>query len=136
MTSRLPASLFRSLLPWAIAAGFAFAAAWFGRLYLVGNLETEQLRVQYAFAELALKSTDQQIEAERIVARAQIAQLDLANIKIAALVALQNNASAARAVAVWNPARQEGVFALEKMPVLAPDQRLELWIVEERDGAQ
>jgi anti-sigma-K factor RskA len=126
----------RSLLPWAIAACFALAAAWFGRLYVASNLEAEQLRLQFAFAEVALRSTQQQVEAERIVSREQVAQLDVANLKIAAIASLMKNSPEAHAVAVWNPARQEGVFALEKMPPLAPDQRLELWVVEAKEGAK
>jgi hypothetical protein len=126
---RSPFSL-RRLLPWTIAVACALVAAWFGRLYVASNLEAEQLRLQSAFAELAVKSGDQQLEAERIVARAQLAQLDLANLNIVTLVTLQKNAADARAVIVWNSAAQEGIFVMEKMPALATNQRWELWIVE------
>jgi hypothetical protein len=131
-----PSSPLRSLLPWIVAASFALAAAWFGRLYLVANLESEQLRIQFALAELALKSGDQQLQAERIVARAQLAQLELANFQIAPLRALQNDAAETRAVVVWNPAKHEGVFMAEKMPALPPDEKWELWLFERGEAAK
>lgn len=126
----------RSLIPWAVAACFALAAAWLGRLHLASRLEAEGLRTQQALAEVALKSADQQLEAERILARAQLAQAELANVKIALLTAAQRSMAETRGVVVWNSARQEGVLALEKMPALAADQRLELWIVEARTDAK
>jgi anti-sigma-K factor RskA len=131
-----PASVFRSLIPWAIAACFALAAAWFGRLYVSSTAEAERLRTEAALAELALKSKEQQLEAERLISREQLAQLDLANVKIAALASLANSIPEARAVAVYNPVRQEGVFALEKMPPLASDQQLELWVIEDKADAK
>jgi hypothetical protein len=126
----------RALIPWAVAACFAFAAAWLGRLYLASRLETEGLRTQQALADVALKSADQQLEAERILARAQLAQADLANVKIAVLTASQGGTAGSRGVVVWNSARQEGVLALEKMPALAADQRLELWLIEAKADAK
>lgn len=127
---RFPTATVRPLLPWAIAASLAVAAAWLTRLYVTRTAEAERWRTQYVLAELALKKTQQELETERLITGEQLAQLDLANLKIAALAALAKNIPEARAVAVWNPARQEGVFALEQMPALPPDQRLELWVLE------
>jgi len=132
---RPPASLFRTLLPWGIAAGFAVTAAWLGRLYVASQFEGEQLRTQFALAEIELKAVRQQIEAERIIGREQLAQLDLANYKISALASLLQDSPEALAVAVWNPSRQEGVLAVEKMPPLAANQTLELWVVENKENA-
>jgi anti-sigma-K factor RskA len=56
------------VVPWAIAAGFAVATAWFGARYYTTQAETEALRQQTALAEVALKSARAQIETEHLVA--------------------------------------------------------------------
>lgn len=63
-------------------------------------------------------------------------QGDLATLKIAALSSLLRDVPEARAIAVWDPRKQEGVFAFDKVPVVGADQKLELWVVEARDGAK
>lgn len=70
---RPSASLFRTLLPWAAAACFALTAAWLGQLYLSARSEVGLLRDTQALSDLSLKSTLNQLEAERILARRQIA---------------------------------------------------------------
>jgi anti-sigma-K factor RskA len=87
----------------------------------------------------AADAARQLAEAKQLVAKLtneMKSQGDLANLKIAALASLAGNSPEARAVAVWDPAKQEGMFALEKMPALAADQKLELWVVEAKPGAQ
>ncbi len=69
---RPPLSVFRTFLPWATAACFALTAAWLGQLYLSSRSDAERLHQGHALAELSLKSTQQQLEAERILARRQI----------------------------------------------------------------
>lgn len=131
-----PAFGFRQFLPWAIAACFAFIAAWCGRLYVTSEAEAARLRQLTSLAEVELKSTRQKLEATELLASQQLADLSLANLKIAALASLAKNTPEALAVAVWNPNRQEGVLALEKMPALQADQRLELWVVEDKADAK
>jgi anti-sigma-K factor RskA len=70
---RPPAALFRTVLPWVVAACFALSAAWLGQLYLATRAETQLLRDGNALVEISLKSTQQQLEAERILSRRQIA---------------------------------------------------------------
>ena len=55
---------------------------------------------------------------------------DLANFKISTLASLLGNSPQALAVAVWNPARQEGVLTVEKLPALAADKDYQLWLVD------
>jgi len=55
---------------------------------------------------------------------------DLANFKISTLASLLGNTPQALAVAVWNPARQEGVLRVEKLPALAEDKDYQLWLVD------
>lgn len=70
--------------------------------------------------------------------RAEVAQLgqqmktqgDIANLKITTLASMLNNSPQALAVAVWNPANQEGVLKVEKLPALAADRDYQLWIVD------
>lgn len=57
-------------------------------------------------------------------------QGDLAELKITALASLLKNSPQALAVAVWNPAKQEGVLKVEKLPVLLPSQDYQLWVVD------
>jgi anti-sigma-K factor RskA len=177
---RPSASLFRTLLPWAAAACFALTAAWLGQLYLSARSEVGLLRDTQALSDLSLKSTLNQLEAERILARRQIAdsekllvetrgqlatagqridtltgatadlgrqlgdskqriaaltdqlkvQGDLATLKITALASLLKNSPQALAVAVWDPAKQEGVLKVEKLPALASDKDYQLWVVD------
>ena len=79
-----------------------------------------------------------QLEAERIVNRQQLADLnqklkvegDLAQYKIAALASMLGNSPQALAVAVWCPSMQEGVLAVSRMPALAPDKDYQLWVID------
>jgi len=57
-------------------------------------------------------------------------QADLAQFKITTLASMLDNSPQALAVAVWNPARQEGVLTVQKLPALAPDQDYQLWVVD------
>jgi anti-sigma-K factor RskA len=57
-------------------------------------------------------------------------QADLAQFKITTLASMLGNSSQALAVAVWNPARQEGVLTVQKLPQLARDQDYQLWVVD------
>ena len=69
-------------LPWAIAASLALACAWLGQLYLTNRTENSLLRDQQALADLELRSTRQQAEAERLLAKRQ---LDDSNQQVASV---------------------------------------------------
>jgi anti-sigma-K factor RskA len=226
---RPPLALFRRALPWAAAACFAFATAWLGQNYLAARAEAETLQSEIRLAEIALKSTQQQLEAERIVTlrqrqdverqlaaatteaegyrtrlnerelllaeaksqlaererllsdrdrlladtRAQVAdrelqavtlrrrlddlagtssdvsrqlseamqrltllnaqlrsQGDIARFKITTLASMLKNSPQAVAVAVWDPAKQEGVLKVDKLPPLKANQDYQLWVVD------
>ena len=142
---RPPSSVFRWLLPWAVAAGFAAVAAWLGERHLASQSEAALLHDQIASAELALKSVQLENDAAQLIARHQLDQFrqqvttlerqlktegDLANFKITMLASLLKNSPQALAVAVWNPAKQTGVLRVEKLPALAADQDYQLWVVD------
>jgi hypothetical protein len=58
------------------------------------------------------------------------AQSDLANLKITTLASMLNNSPQAIAVAVWNPAKQEGTLQVTGLPALGPDEDYQLWVVD------
>jgi len=60
---------------------------------------------------------------------------DLAQMKISTLASLLGNSSQAQAVAVWNPAKQEGVLSVAKLPAAADDKDYELWVIPDGKGA-
>jgi hypothetical protein len=133
--------MFRPRLPWALATGFALCAAWFAQTYFAIRSESGLLRDQAVIAEVALQSSRQQLEAERIVNQQQLANLekrlstalaqgDLANLKITALASMMDHYPKALAVAVWDPARQEGILQVEKLPALLAHQDYQLWVVD------
>jgi anti-sigma-K factor RskA len=216
-------------LPWAAAACFGLCAIWFGQGYLAERSESAALRTREALAQVTVKTTQQQLEAERIVgtkrledsaqqlaaantdlgaARTQLAardqqvatlserlatlgassatlerqladarsqltereqrvatltqriadlatsattlerhlgesrqealrlaadlkrQTDLAEFKITTLASMLKNSPQALAVAVWNPAKQEGVLQVDKLPALLANQDYQLWVVD------
>ncbi|MEO7414572.1 MAG: anti-sigma factor [Opitutaceae bacterium] len=192
---------FPSWISWAAAACFALVAVGAGQLYFTSRSEAESLRNQQTLADTALKSIQNQLEAERIVSRQQVTMLnqqmtdstqqladarravdetnrrlaeanasatstqrllaeatersqaterllantrteiaalgqelkvqgDVANLKITTLASMLSNSPQAIAVAVWNPANQQGVLKVEKLPVLASDKTYQLWMVD------
>ena len=135
---RPPLAVFRTFLPWFAAAGFALGAGWLAGLYSLSRTELSLARSQENLASLALKSAANQLEAERILATHQVAGLtqqlktqgDLAHFKITTLASMLNNSPQALAVAVWDPAKQEGVLQVEKLPALATNQDYQLWVVD------
>ncbi len=126
-------------LPWAAAACLAVTCAWLGQLYVGSRFEAATLRDQQAVAEFQLRTARNQVEAERLIAGHQLSSMteqlaaldrrikeegDLAKFKIATLASLAGNTPEALAVAVWSPARQEGVLTVDKLPAAASDQGL------------
>jgi anti-sigma-K factor RskA len=130
---------------WALAACLAVLSLWTGQLYFTVRTQNALLQEQQALASTTLRSAQNQLAAERILnqhqlqdASRQIATLgqklrnqgDLAQFKISTLVSMLGNSPQAMAVAVWNPATQEGVLRTDKLPPLAPDKDYQLWVVD------
>lgn len=67
---------FRPFLPWAIAAGFAFTAAWLGQLYQSSRTEAELLRAQQKISDVALQTARNQLEAERLLNSRHVVDLN------------------------------------------------------------
>ena len=67
---------FPAAIAWAAAACFAIAAAWLGVRYLNARSANLLLRDQQALTDLELRSARNQLEAERIINRQQLADLN------------------------------------------------------------
>ena len=150
---------FPAWIGFATAACFACLAAYFAQAYFNQSALNSAFRDQQSLADLSLRSTKNQLAAERLIAQRELAdaakrasdsaalvttlesriaetkqqlfaQGTLADYKIATLASLLGNSPQAVAVAVWNPASQEGVLTVQKLPALAADKDYQLWVVD------
>ncbi len=139
---------FPALVPWLAAAGLGITALWAGRGYLDAVSENRTLREQQQAQQASLEQVRSQLEESRRkladsgreVAESgrKIAELesklktegDLAHFKIATLASMLGNSPEALAVAVWDPAREEGILTVSKLPALAKDKDYQLWVVD------
>ena len=150
---------FPTWIGFATAACFACLAAYFAQAYFNQSALNSAFRDQQSLADLSLRSTKNQLAAERLIAQRELAdaakrasdsaalvttlesrlaetkqqlitQGTLADYKIATLASLLGNSPQAVAVAVWNPASQEGVLTVQKLPALAADKDYQLWVID------
>ena len=123
-------------LGWATAACFAAGMVYISAQYVAKRGEALASAERAELAEIQNKSYQQQLEASDIVYKSQVAALqraaDIAQLKIAKLVALAGPADhkTAVAIAVWNPVKQEGVLSIENLPALAGDEDYQLWVID------
>lgn len=135
---RAGALSFGAVLPWAAAAVFALAAAWYGRQAAVLRDQNEALRTDRELAEVAYKMARSQLAERTLVAEKMINNLgeklrhseDLARLKISALASLAGNTKEAQVIAVWDPDQQAGLLSLDRLPPVADTQDYQLWIVD------
>lgn len=150
---------FPTWIGFATAACFACLAAYFAQAYFNQSALNSAFRDQQNLADLSLRSTKNQLAAERLIAQRELAdaakraadtaalittlesrlaetkqqlfaQGTLADYKIATLASLLGNSPQAVAVAIWNPASQEGVLTVQKLPALAADKDYQLWVID------
>ncbi len=62
-------------IAWILALGGVAAAGWFGVQAATARAQTQALRDQLALAEVALKSAESQLEAERVISARLAEQL-------------------------------------------------------------
>ncbi|CAM2834636.1 anti-sigma factor domain-containing protein [Rariglobus hedericola] len=129
---------------WAAAACFFFAAIFFAAKSFNVRGELQSAIESERVARLEAGTFKNLLEAERILSRGQLDHLasadrliadlrnqaDVAHLKIASLTSLAGNSPQARAIAVWNPDRQEGVLVVSKLPALAIDKDYQLWVID------
>jgi anti-sigma-K factor RskA len=77
-------TVFRPLLPWAIAASFALGSAWLGARYLAVRNENEARRQQQALTDVAWQTAQTTLESERVIAQRQLATITETNRQLAA----------------------------------------------------
>ena len=131
------------VIPWAIAGCLAIALIWMAQRDATSRAEAALLRQQQAFADVGFENLIQQLEAERILSGRQLTMLQeqmkahtgLASLQLAVLRPTPNNSGDALAIALWDAAKQEGVMLVEKAPALPAGQRLELWLIEQKENA-
>jgi anti-sigma-K factor RskA len=127
--------------PWLAAACVAVAAVWAERQYLAVRSENAALSEQRRVALDSLqRAQDQLAEARAAIADSgrRVAELsarlkdegDLAHYKISTLASMLGNSPAALAVAVWDPAREQGVLAVSRLPAAASDKDYQLWVID------
>jgi anti-sigma-K factor RskA len=115
----------------------------FARRDAENHLKAERILIarQLADADQSLDETRQQLADatrrvtdldQRVAALSQElkSQGDLAKLKIATLTSMLGNSPQALAVAIWDPARQEGIFTVDKLPAAEPDQDYQLWLID------
>ncbi len=133
----VPFSLAR-FVPWAIAAGFALAATWFGTRNVSLETENANLRTERQLAETAYKLAKSQLTERSVLAEQMITDLgnklrqseDLARLKVTALASLAGNTKEAQVIAVWDPAQQTGLLTMEKLPPINDSQDYQIWVVD------
>lgn len=149
--ARAKAIPFPSWLGWgALAAAAALALIAFtlrlGQSHLASRARLAEDEARLAHAEL--RSTLNQLSAERILAAAQTKQWQLADtetsrlraelesrnrlseLRITSLAAQAGQPASPQGVAVWDPVAQQGVLTVSKLPALATDRDYQLWLVD------
>ena len=125
-------------LPLAAAAALAITALWLGSKNLALRQENMSLRTERELAELAYQTAQSQLKERSLLAESMINDLgrqlreqqDLTHLKITALASLAGNTKEARAIAVWDPARETGLLTVEKLPAIADNQDYQIWVVD------
>jgi len=143
---------FPAWVPWIALAAALLAIAWAALQWMTLRTELVTLRTELRLAELSLKDVQQRREADHILWQHQLAasppppaatspsaandvdpsenRLDSAALKIVLLASPRAGSPPALAAVVWDPATQEGVFAVQNLPPPAPGQVYRLWAVD------
>lgn len=116
-------------LPWATTAGLAALLACVGELLTLEHARSRLLRDQNLLAEAALKGAENQLEAERILERRELAEAGLSGLGIELLGAVTGSAAgqAPRGVIVWEPGGRRAVIRVSGLPDPGPDGAYQLW---------
>ncbi|MGA3008247.1 MAG: anti-sigma factor [Opitutaceae bacterium] len=125
-------------MPWALAACLAMATIWLAQVYLRQKVHLIALQEEAALERIERQGLENQLAAERILSNRRLADLqdtlkgsdDLSQVKTAHLVPCPGRPARARAIAVWDPNRQEGVLTVEHMPVPDSHQDYQLWLID------
>lgn len=128
-------------VPWLAAACLAGAALWSRHRFAEEQARAAAADLQRTEALAALARSEGNLaDAKRLVTEysRQVAELstklkdegDLAHFKIATLASMLGNSPAALAVAVWDPARGQGVLEVAHLPAAASEKDYQLWVID------
>jgi anti-sigma-K factor RskA len=128
---------FPTLLPWAIAAGFALAAIWSGHRYGAIRAENSALADRAQSIAGQVRDLEGQLGQEKqeaararaILAHELKAANDPTHIRVDLLPPPSGDLTAGLAVAVWNSETQKGVLLVSKLPAKPPGHDFQLWII-------
>jgi len=122
-------------IAWAMVACLAALVAGLGEFWLVEKARSQLLRDENLLAEAALKASQNQLEAERILGRRQAekAPAGLAGFG-AALLSRPDGAPAGAAsappwgVVIWDGANRNGLLRFSRLPEAPADRDYQLWL--------
>lgn len=131
-------------LGWLVAAVCAIAAGRLAQLHLQTRHALVTAHEAAALERVDAQSARNSLEAERLIAQGQLAELrrlqerfaqrerpaDLAELRIVTLTARSEDAPQATGTVVWSTANQEGVLVAALLPPLSPGKAYRLWIVD------
>jgi hypothetical protein len=116
-------------LPWATTAILAALVACSGELLLIERTRNELLREETAVAASALKSSQNQLEAERIVSGRELSRLGH-DLSVEFLSPVPGSPSHTSGAAVWNPGQGRGVLTVYDLNHPASPGEFQLWVFD------
>jgi hypothetical protein len=122
-----------SWLPWATTACLAALVACLGELWIIERAQSQLLREQCMLAEAELKGAQNQLEAERILNRRELAVLRSADgppaeLRVALLLPPEGGPTPALGIVAWDGTRGRGLIRLSGLPEQNPQQDYQLWL--------
>jgi len=120
-------------LPWATTACLAALVACLGELWIIERMRSQLLRDQGLLAEAAMKGMENQLEAERIVNRGEVAGLRAAapspaEPRVALLLAAEGGSPRACGAVAWDSTARRGEIRLSGMGAQPPERDYQLWL--------
>lgn len=126
-------------LPWATTACLAALVACLGELWIIERARAQMLRDQNLLIEAALKAADNQLEAERILSRRELGNLEARSVlngtlRVAILSAPESGTSVppgpvpARGAVAWDSGGDRAMLRLSGLPRLGPGRDYQLWL--------
>jgi hypothetical protein len=124
-----------SWLPWATTAILAALVACVGELWLIEKSRTQLLRDETALSASALKSVQNQLEAEQIVSSRELSELRQ-GLSVEVLSSPTAGPGRLYGAVVWNPSSPQAILTLFKLPKRQDTGVYQLWMIDAAPGAQ
>jgi hypothetical protein len=115
-----------SWLPWATTAVLAAIVACVGEMWMVEKSRSQLLRDEIALSASALKSAQNQLEAEQILSKRELGS----DFVVELLAPPKGIPSRACGAVVWNPTSPKGVVTLFNMPKRPSGGDYQLWMID------